>query len=134
MHAQMVSGDLERRHASQAHPSRRCGSRAVPAPMRGPGVLLEWAAVAMVGLALIIASLNLVAPATTDIVDTLPVRVEQGDSLWSLASAHRVHGLTTAQTADLIREINGLSGSVVFAGQLLEVPRPDESQRSYVRR
>ena len=55
---------------------------------------------------------------------TLParVRVEQGDTLWSIARNHPIPGRTTAQTADAIVQLSNLHGSAVRTGQVLLVP------------
>ena len=50
------------------------------------------------------------------------VRVERGDTLWSIAQAHPVKGLTTAQTADIIASSNSLDGSPLATGRTLVVP------------
>jgi hypothetical protein len=82
----------------------------------------EWAAVVAVGLALLVAiAFYAVADLPADVA-TRPVRVEAGDTLWSIASAHPVPGLRTEQTVDLIRRKNGMELSVVHVGQLLDVP------------
>lgn len=50
------------------------------------------------------------------------VKIDAGDSLWSIAAAHPVPGLSTAQTVELIKRSNQLSGSSVAEGTLLRVP------------
>jgi hypothetical protein len=55
-------------------------------------------------------------------VSSEQVRVQRGDSLWSIARSHPVVGLTTAQTAEQIRRLNGLRTSEVRLGQALSVP------------
>ncbi|MFU8890192.1 MAG: LysM peptidoglycan-binding domain-containing protein [Anaerosomatales bacterium] len=122
MHNQTTAGGFCQ---SQPMGHRRCpdtrpGHRT--APSRKAYAPVEW-----IGLALLVASLLVTALAIApeyrpDEVRTRPVRVVQGDSLWTLARANPVAGLSTAETVDLLRHINGLEGSVVHAGQLLEVP------------
>jgi hypothetical protein len=65
-----------------------------------------------------------VAPAD---VQTKALRIEQGDTLWTIASAHPVAGLTTAQTADLIARCNRLESGAIAVGAILEVPAHAES-------
>jgi hypothetical protein len=55
-------------------------------------------------------------------VPTVCVRVIQGENLWRLARQHPVAGLSTAQTADLIAEINDLEAGPVAVGSLVNVP------------
>jgi LysM repeat protein len=50
------------------------------------------------------------------------VKVERGESLWSIARTHPVPGQTTAQTADAIAQLSGLRDSAVQAGEVLLVP------------
>ena len=49
------------------------------------------------------------------VVETLEYRVRTGDSLWKIARAHGV-------TVDEIRDANGMRGTTIFAGQLIDVP------------
>ena len=50
------------------------------------------------------------------------VRVQSGDSLWSLAQEHSVDGLTTQETSDIIRSVNHLEHGSLDAGDVLKVP------------
>jgi LysM repeat protein len=89
--------------------------------------VVEWAAVAVVGLTLLIAVASYAASGLPAEVATRPVKVEAGDTLWSIASAHPVAGLRTEETVDLIRRANGMDGSVVYVGQLIDVPHESAS-------
>jgi len=50
------------------------------------------------------------------------VRVESGDTLWSLAEAHPAPGKSTAETVRLLVDLNDIDGSTVVAGTVLDVP------------
>ncbi|MGO5416535.1 LysM peptidoglycan-binding domain-containing protein [Collinsella sp. LCP19S3_B11] len=50
------------------------------------------------------------------------VRVQPGDSLWSLAQEHSVDGLSTQETSDIIRSVNHLVHGSLDAGDVLKVP------------
>jgi hypothetical protein len=51
------------------------------------------------------------------------VRVEAGETLWTLAKAHPVEGLSTEQNTQLIARLNGMdSHTQVAAGTVLRVP------------
>lgn len=50
------------------------------------------------------------------------VRVQPGDSLWSLAQEHSVDGLSTQETSDIIRSVNHLEHGSLDAGVVLKVP------------
>lgn len=50
------------------------------------------------------------------------VRVQSGDSLWSLAQEHPIDGLSTQETSDVIRSVNHLDRGSLVAGAVLKVP------------
>lgn len=50
------------------------------------------------------------------------VRVQSGDSLWSLAQEHPIEGLSTRETSDMIRDVNHLEHGSLDAGAHLIVP------------
>ena len=50
------------------------------------------------------------------------VRVQSGDSLWSLAQEHSIDGLSTQETSDMIRSVNHLERGSLDAGAVLKVP------------
>ena len=50
------------------------------------------------------------------------IKVNTGDTLWSIARRHPIPGLTTAQTADLIAQVNYHSGATLTPGATLDVP------------
>lgn len=50
------------------------------------------------------------------------IRVQSGDSLWSLAEEHPIDGLSTQETSDLIRSVNHLEHGSLDAGVDLKVP------------
>ena len=50
------------------------------------------------------------------------VRVQSGDSLWSLAQEHPIEGLSTQETSDMIRSVNHLEHGSLDAGAHLKVP------------
>lgn len=50
------------------------------------------------------------------------VRVQSGDSLWSLAQEHPIEGLSTQETSDMIRNVNHLEHGSLAAGAHLKVP------------
>jgi len=50
------------------------------------------------------------------------ITVAQGSSLWDVAAANPIAGLSTPETIAVIRDANGLSSSTLLAGQVLRVP------------
>lgn len=53
---------------------------------------------------------------------TRTVFVSSGETLWALAAANPVEGLSTEQTVELIVEMNALDGSDVTVGQKVTLP------------
>lgn len=53
------------------------------------------------------------------------IMVSPSDTLWRIARDHPVTGLTTAETVQALKDLNGLSGSQIVAGSTLRVPRFD---------
>ena len=50
------------------------------------------------------------------------IRVQPGDSLWSLAEEYPIKGLSTQETSDMIRNVNHLEHGSLAAGAHLKVP------------
>ena len=50
------------------------------------------------------------------------IRVQSGDSLWSLAEEYPIEGLSTQETSDMIRNVNHLEHGSLAAGAHLKVP------------
>lgn len=77
-----------------------------------------------VGAALLVAAA--LAPSLADeqsfVTPTRTVLVAPEDTLWRLAQANPLPGLSTAETVRVIREINGLEDSTLAVGQVLSVP------------
>lgn len=50
------------------------------------------------------------------------IRVQSGDSLWSLAEEYPIEGLSTQEASDMIRNVNHLEHGSLAAGAHLKVP------------
>lgn len=50
------------------------------------------------------------------------IRVQPGDSLWSIAEEYPIEGLSTQETSDMIRSVNHLEHGSLAAGAHLKVP------------
>ena len=61
--------------------------------------------------------------------ESVSVRVERGDTLWTLARTHPVEGMTTEQTADLIASMNGLRDGALSSGRTILVPAAVSTSR-----
>ena len=108
-------------HGRAAHGHRRTA--------RPSGVLAHRRTLATASVVVLILAAITVAVLSLLVQPAVPlpsgwtqVAVEPNASLWSLASAHPVEGLTTAETAALIAEENGLGTGVIHPGQTVSVP------------
>jgi hypothetical protein len=84
-------------------------------------VWAEIVALVLITVALI-AALVVTSGRTHAKVPSERTRVENGQTLWTLASEHPVSGLTTEQTAELIASVNHIEGGQVRAGQSIHIP------------
>lgn len=50
------------------------------------------------------------------------IRVQAGDSLWSLAEEYPIEGLSTQEISDMIRNVNHLEHGSLATGAYLKVP------------
>ena len=50
------------------------------------------------------------------------IRVQPGDSLWSIAEEYPIEGLSTQETSDMIRNVNHLEHGSLATGAYLKVP------------
>ena len=110
----------------------RGGRQAVPAPQRAkrPSIAAVLAAIAVFLMFVVFVAVGSSAMGAQDVAlqdaiasaDRMEVRVQPGDSLWSLAQEHAVDGLTSEQTSDLIASWNGLDGAMLQPGDTLLVP------------
>jgi Tfp pilus assembly protein FimV len=78
--------------------------------------------VLVVAIVAVVAAVALSGDPTPRSLSTTQVKARQGDTLWSLASAHPVAGLSTAQTTALIAELNDVRANALPAGSTLRVP------------
>lgn len=83
---------------------------------------------AVVAAAVVVLVLSVLSSGTTrpSSVQTQLVTLESGDTLWALAASHPVRGLDTAQTAELIAELNGLTAGSLRQGSGVLVPVPSQ--------
>ena len=106
------------KHSQQGSRIRAAQAR----PMR----TVETALVLLIIVALFAVAWLSGRPGGLSSLETQRVRVRGGDSLWSLASEHRIPGKTTAETVDVLADVNGLTGSTLAAGTVIDVPLPAE--------
>lgn len=57
--------------------------------------------------------------------ESTTVIIHPDDTLWSLAVAYPVDNLSTAQTVEVIKRMNGARSPLLNAGESLKVPTPD---------
>lgn len=92
----------------------------VKSPVRAAVLLTTVAVVVVLLLANALAAEGGV---TSDPVDGgVEHLVVAGDTLWEIAAVHTPSGEDVRRTVSDIRRINGLEGSIIYPGQVLQVP------------
>lgn len=105
-------------------PRSRTGARPRPGGQASELTRRGWIVVAGLALALAAGAFRAGA-ATADerYVPTRQVVVQSGDTLWSIASALADGGQDVQGVVTRLQRINGLRGSTLQVGDVLEVPR-----------
>lgn len=109
--------------ASSAEASRRRRARE-PRHLSATAFLVAVVAVLLAGILSTVIS-NARHEAVVGAIESAPleiVRARSGETLWSLASAHGVEGVSTADIVDWLRQTNDLDSSLLVPGQELVVP------------
>ena len=108
---------------SSTHRSRR---------VRTTNTGMRFSAIEIAVLALFVAALVAAAvlPSLTRQAavpsETITIKVGESDTLWEIAAAHPIHGLTTVEAVGAIRDLNGMTGGGVTVGQLLVIPAGEQ--------
>lgn len=110
-------------HGSAAVGARTGARRNTTATVRRHqrGAAFELAAVVLV-CALLLAGIASRPDPSQAQQQTVEVTVRAGDTLWDIAAAHPVSGLTTGEVVDTIMDLNGLRTPVIEPGMLIAVP------------
>ncbi len=101
---------------------------AAPAPRRAEPDRLHLVFVAalivvsLIGMIAVFQSQQARFDAALAHADRLEIVVESGDTLWTIAEHHRLDGVDTQQTVDIIRGWNDLSASSLQPGDTIIVP------------
>ncbi len=111
-----VQTQQEGRHARTRRPAK--------APARNRLRPFEIVALMAIAVLLVLGALH-GQPQPGEASVTRTVQVQPGQTLWAIAQAHPIDGLTTAQTADAISRSNSLADSTLASGQTLRVPAED---------
>ena len=82
---------------------------------------------------LLVAGAFLSARPAAEIPPLTQLTVQAGDSLWTLAEAHPVDGLSTAQVAELIAGANSRDGALITPGECILVPAGAPEERHAAR-
>jgi len=87
----------------------------------------EIVALVLIALALVTATVVTAHHASASVVSER-IRIESGQTLWTLAAQHPVVGLSTEQTADMIASLNHISNGHVATGATICIPtKPSEN-------
>ncbi|MBI5231351.1 MAG: hypothetical protein HY876_04205 [Coriobacteriales bacterium] len=81
----------------------------------------EWAVVIAILLGIVFAAARPASGRAHEPNAFSSVRIERGDTLWSLAETHPVRGMTTEQVVQLIKRENRIA-QAPSAGQVVSVP------------
>jgi len=92
-------------------------SRAVPSTRT-----LEWAALLIIALLLLVGLVSTSGRQASMPFQSQSLKVQTGDTLWTLAAQHPVEGMSTAEVADMLAKENGLAGCSLVPGQVIVVP------------
>jgi hypothetical protein len=92
------------------------------ARLRGRIVLFSATILTLVGLVVAFGQLAGASDTSRPESPTAIMTVQAGDSLWTIAKS-ALHTADPRETVERIRELNGLSNSVIVPGQQLVVPQ-----------
>ena len=102
-----------------------------PAVRRQPHLLVHATLIVTIVFAFVSWGAELIRAQQTAMVlghvRSTQITVGTGDSLWAIASAHPVEGVSTPELVDWLIDTNDLSGAALALGQSLTVP--DASQQ-----
>lgn len=101
---------------------RRLVARRAHSPVRALVGPVAWTIALTFSIVVLGVAPSLLSGAPSRPLTATSVRVGSADTLWSIASAHRLPGLSTAATVEEIRRANGLTASNLSAGAILRVP------------
>ncbi len=120
--------------SERTHGARR-GRHSARLTLERTSALATAAVIALVIASVSVAALAMLAdpqpPAPTGWTS---VSVEPNASLWTLASAHPVEGLSTQETVQLIEQENGLTTGMLQVGDTLLVPATSSSATALAQR
>lgn len=98
------------------------------APWMAPFAWMIVLAITVVGLGSVVVLRDRVPSGSSA---TIAVRVAPADTLWSIAEANRMPGVSTARTVEAIARINGLDGTAISAGATLQVPASESADAAF---
>jgi hypothetical protein len=110
--------------APTAHSASTC-ERGTQRRHRRPESVLApfWVFAAVLALLVVAAALPVASGRANGATDTRRVRVTASDTLWSIAAANPVAGLSTAESVAVMRRLNGLEARVSLQpGAVITVP------------
>ena len=113
--AALHTAPADRRTAHHTHRSARTA----------PGRTLtftELALLSLLALAAVMAVISVNAAPRIEVPRMDVIHVGAGDSLWTIAQAHPVEGLSTQQNVELIIDANDLQSTVLTIGTEIMVP------------
>jgi nucleoid-associated protein YgaU len=103
--------------------SQRTPSSGRNSSLRGKLEVLLLAAIVAL---LVIGAVSTGRPREASPYTTSVLRVRQGDTLWQVAEAHPIDGLTTSQVVDALVAANRLGARSLSPGQMIRIPANDQ--------
>lgn len=76
--------------------------------------------------AIVFAGARYLRPAQVGVESTTTIRVGPEATLWQIAQEHPVDDLSTAETVDILVDLNGMEDASLAVGQALVVPVPGD--------
>lgn len=84
--------------------------------------VIEILLLVLLATALSFAVYRAVSPRAHAYSTTTTIRVQPSQTLWQIASENRAPGATTAETVELIKDLNEMTDSSLRVGQTVAVP------------
>lgn len=83
---------------------------------------MEWVALILIAALLLVGIVSASNRLPGSDRASTQLRVERGETLWSIASQHPLPGMTTDQTVELLAKLNGDPSGALNAGTVIRIP------------
>ncbi len=105
--------------------SRRAVALQVRSKRRDAAILFAFLITLFVALVFVFnPAPSAIADSQQSLEQCQPYQIASGDTLWSIASDHPMHGLSTQDNVHWLMELNGLTSANLVVGQVILVSAP----------